>query len=134
MVDLKLTNNIASSLSLEKFRLNLHLGVTEKERSLLQPVWVSLTLEFQELPEMCFTDQLDTRYCYHHLSNEIIAFCEGKSFHLLEYLTYQLYQLVRARIDSKVAVSLTLEKETRLMGENHGPASFTLKESTLSRK
>jgi len=78
-------------LQLNRLRLCVHLGVPEDERAQPQTVEVDIHFFLPALPECAENDHSEQYICYGTLSDALIRFVKGKSFHLIEYLTHQLY-------------------------------------------
>lgn len=107
-----------SQLLLEKLYLHVNLGHTTEERQL--PQWVSLQIkfEFNSFPDACNTDCLTDTVCYAHLVNDLQAFCDHRSFKLIESFAYQLYQFLKKKlaekINTKTNISLCVTKNLKL--------------------
>ena len=79
-------------LVLENLILAVKLGHSEIERSSTQSVWLKIQLQSAGLVAACLTDDLQGTICYAWLGEQLQAFCDNRSFKLLEALGYQLYQ------------------------------------------
>lgn len=92
-----------SQLTLEKLNLKVNLGYSAEERSF--PQWISLRvqLSFTKLPLACINDNLNDTLCYASLSEDLQNFCNGRSFKLIEALTYQLYQFLKKKISAAIS-------------------------------
>lgn len=119
-------NSSSYILSFDKLAIKVHLGVTDKERKNSQEIYLSLKVLFKAAPKACFNDDITDTICYDEIANIIKEFCVNKEFNLLEYLTYQLYQLIKAFInDSDIKIWLRVDKHPNLMTDLLGAASFT---------
>lgn len=95
-------------LILNNLSLNVKLGHTEAERSLPQQVLVQIKLQFTEAPSACSTDNLQDTLCYATLSDELQKFCYSRSFKLIEFLGYQLYQFLKKKIAEMVSEKINI--------------------------
>ena len=93
-------------IKLHDLRLSLHLGWLEEERRQKQVVSVSISLKFLSMPQGCATDDLAETVCYAELAQKITAHCQQKSYQLIEYLAYDIYQKIKSlhAIDCQVTV------------------------------
>lgn len=103
-------------LSVNKLRLSVRLGEHAAERERPQPVEISLRFYFPELPPACGDDG-DLFLCYDKIAQEIINYTCSREFRLIEYLTMEIYALVKEHL----AVSLpeTLRNDTRIWLMTH---------------
>lgn len=104
-----MATHYTTMLSINQLRLSVNLGEHEGERKKAQPVDVDIHIFFPELPPACHDDG-NGFLCYDKLSTEIIQFVAGKEFRLIEFLTMEIYAVVKAHI-------------TRAMGEAVGKDS-----------
>jgi len=121
-------------LSLKDLTLKIHLGVTAVEQQQLQAVVVDIDIFFKSPPQACITDDLHQALCYDDLAQKIAAFCAGKSFHLIEYFGYQLFDflknvlslpsLTKATATNVAMLSVGIKKTPPIA--NLGRAIFTL--------
>lgn len=98
-----------ASISLHQLALNVSLGVAENERLQTQTVIVDIDIAFLQPPEACITDQLHHTYCYASLTEQIATQITSQSYHLLEHLAYEIYQLVKGScsLPSNVTIKVT---------------------------
>lgn len=101
-------NNSASGvLFLRDLKFQVRLGVPDEERAKKQEVLVSIEIIFLENSEMYQSDNVEDSICYDSLIKDISRYLEDKSWKLLEKLTYDLYELIKARaIPNKVSVNV----------------------------
>lgn len=85
----------ASSLLLNGLELNVHLGCSDHERSEQQVVTVDIDICFANPPKACVTDDLNDSWCYATLIKEIQNHINGKAFHLIEHLSYEIYNIIK---------------------------------------
>lgn len=101
-------------ISLHQLALNLSLGASENERLQKQTVIVDVDITFLEPPEACITDQLHNTYCYDSLIQKIAAQILPKSYHLLEHLAHEIYQLVKNSCSLPLNVKIKVTKKPLL--------------------
>ncbi|MDQ8039207.1 MAG: dihydroneopterin aldolase [Rickettsiella sp.] len=114
-------------LILKNLNLDVKLGQTEKERSTTQSVLVEIKLQFTEVPAACITDKLKDTFCYAVLSHKLQEFCNNRSFKLIEFLSYQIYQFLKDYIAKK-----TSEKIDVFLYVTKNPPLNKLEQSSFS--
>lgn len=99
----------AISLSINGLELSVHLGWTEEECQREQIVLLEVDISFSDIPKACATDNLDDTLCYSALITTIREKINNKKFRLIEFLTHELYQIIKAYLPegSKIMVRLT---------------------------
>jgi 7,8-dihydroneopterin aldolase/epimerase/oxygenase len=102
-------------LAIESLALKVKLGVPEAERSVWQTIFVAIQFKFTQRPAACFSDQIEETICYATLAKQLQAFCESRTFCLLETLGYQLYQHLKTCLllnfsEQKIQISLRVTK------------------------
>ncbi len=104
------------SLSVDRLRLQLLLGVDKHERLAEQPVEVSICFYFAERLEVCDTDK-GVFVCYDDICRRLIDYVKGREFRLIEYLCQQLHAVIREALQDRcgsdadgIAVSLSINK------------------------
>ena len=107
-----------SQLLLEELYLHVKLGHTAEERHLPQCVSLQIKFDFCNLLDACHTDHLRDTVCYASLANDLQAFCDHRSFKLIESFTYQLFQFIKIKlaekIHTKTNISLRVTKNLTL--------------------
>jgi FolB domain-containing protein len=96
--------------SLEELEINMYLGVSAKERQKQQLVRISFYLHQQILPNVTIDDNANDYLCYNKISQIIHDYCANKEFRTIEFLCYQIYQLIKKAVPTKVRVRIILEK------------------------
>lgn len=84
-------------LTMHKLHLSVKLGRWDEERARRQPVEVSVKFFFPALPSAALEDTAQVM-CYDALSAALAEYAEGKEFRHIEYLTVQLYHVIRDRM------------------------------------
>lgn len=102
-------------LAIKSLALQVRLGVPDLERAVPQTVFVAIQFQFAIPPTACFSDQISETICYATLAKQLQAFCETKTFYLLETLAYQLYQHLKTDLlsnlgEQKIKISLCVTK------------------------
>lgn len=85
----------SSGIRLRRIVLDLHIGVSEEERSQKQPIFIDILLRFTTTPLGYFTDNLDDTYCYDKLIQHIIAETQFQAFQLIERLAAHIYTVIQ---------------------------------------
>lgn len=96
-----MTTRYASALSINRLRLAVNLGETAGEREKAQPVDVDVKLFFPANPQAC-ADDGEEFLCYDALCSEIIQFTSSREFRLIEFLTLEMYALVKQHVAKKL--------------------------------
>ena len=112
-----------STLTVNRLRLEVHLGAGDEERATLQPIEVSLQLHFPEIPAACTDDDSDF-ICYDKLCTVLKELVAGRQFRLLEYLTMQMFGAVRAEVDEKIKLWIKVDKLQAPVEGLQGGTSF----------
>jgi|SRR5579862_7347068 len=103
-------------ITLYQLELNLFLGASEKERSQPQTVLLDIDIDFQAPPKACLTDQLNDTDCYDSLIQRIAREITPRSFHLLEHLTHEIYQIIKKTFIQPVSIHVKVTKKPLLSG------------------
>ena len=61
-------DKLESKIQLDELEIQLHLGVSEKERANIQSIWLSLAFEFSSLPNAASSDLISETINYSTLS------------------------------------------------------------------
>ncbi len=96
--------------SLEELQLNIHLGVSAKERQQPQLVKISFYLYQPTLPNVTLDDNADDYLCYNKIAQILQEYCINKEFRVIEFLCYQIHQLIKKSVPMEVKVRVVLEK------------------------
>ncbi len=100
-------------LKLTDIELCVHLGVPDEERAQSQLVYLDLTIDLTH-SSASQTDNINDTICYATVYEKLQAFCDGKSFHLIEYLAQQLYDKLTKQYPNINLTCLTLRKNPPL--------------------
>ena len=94
-----------------RFVLDIYLGVTDNERMTLQSVEVSF--EFQNDKSIkCTNDDNETDYvCYQKITDSIYRRFNETEVRLLEYLCYQIYQIIKSQVADGILVNVFVKKK-----------------------
>ena len=114
----------SSCLTLDRVRLMVSLGREAGERSVKQPVELTIRLYFAEPVAPCFDDNDSQLLCYAHLSTSLEAFISGREFRLIEYLNHQCYLQLRSLLPQDVKLWVKLHKVEAPVPTLKGGASF----------
>jgi FolB domain-containing protein len=103
-------------LSIKDLALEVHLGVTPKERLGRQSVILNLDIFFPELPLACTTDRVEDTVCYDTLIKKIRDFCLIGEYRLIEFFGNRLYSFVKINVPSQCNILLAIEKHPEITG------------------
>lgn len=97
--------------SLHKLDILMHIGVTKKERTFSQRIRINFKI-YQPIAsaESCMNDDTEDYVCYAKLSEVIKAYCQSRTFKLLEYLCFQIHQLLKRTINNNCKAYVEVEK------------------------
>jgi len=105
-----------SSLFIEGLELPVYLGWTNNERAEKQIVLLDIDMYFVQPPRACISDQLDDTVCYSALITNINQHLLNKTFHLIEFLTSELYRFIKQQIPHPSNVIVRISKRPKDLG------------------
>lgn len=117
-------NTLISHLEINNLRIKVKIGNSKEERLKPQDVEISLKIYFNILPNACKTDLIDDTICYDKICREITLLSESREFKLIEYFTYQIYQLLKQHISNDI--SLYVKKIMPPISNLLGGTSFAI--------
>lgn len=120
--------NFISEITLNKLHLKLFIGITEEEQNIKQDVYIYVKLKQNKLPTACITDDIKGTICYSQIAEKINKFCEGKKFNLIEFLSFQLYNIIKDIVKDEYKVWLKVEKVKPPIENLLDGAHFTISE------
>ncbi len=88
---------LPAALSLDRLRLNVHLGEHAPERGTMQAIEVSIKIYFKNMPAAC-RDDCGQFLCYGKLSEAIENVVHGREYRLIEFLACKIYDVMRTHI------------------------------------
>lgn len=94
-----------------EFRLEVFLGVTEKERENVQIV--NLIFEFKnDFSQGCLNNDYSNEYfCYQKIMQEIYQRFHRKEVRLLEFLCYQIHSIIKSKLPNGTLVNVYIKKK-----------------------
>lgn len=105
-----LNKDKSSRLVLHNLEFLVYLGWESSERKKKQKVTVDIDIQFAHTPIACTTDSLHDTFCYDALNQTIIKHIDKKTFHLLEYLTFEIYSIVKLFLNLKNKTTICVTK------------------------
>jgi dihydroneopterin aldolase len=102
-----LMQNYNSVFIVERIELMARLGFYDAERAQRQPISISFRL-YHPKPPVCLTDDHASFVDYQRLVEEITAYIESQQFRMIEFLTHQLYQIIRRFLDDAKEVDIKI--------------------------
>jgi dihydroneopterin aldolase len=88
-------SSLKSILTINDLSLKVKLGWPDNERKESQTVSLDVKIKFSHLPIACQTDRLEDTLCYSSLVDSIHVGLQNKSFHLIEYLSHEIYLIIK---------------------------------------
>jgi 7,8-dihydroneopterin aldolase/epimerase/oxygenase len=111
-------------LAIHGLQLPVFIGWTEKERLESQIILIDIEIRFAKPPAACQTDELSHTLCYADLITHLQTQIGNKPFHLIEHLTYEIYQLIKNKLSQEARAKVTVHKHPSIVGLSGG-VSFT---------
>lgn len=96
-------------LTINRFKLDVFLGVTDLERVNTQPIYADIHIYYPDMPESMKQDGVEYD-CYDVITSRLIVYCSTRHFRLLEFLTARLFDELRHEIKSPATIWLKLTK------------------------
>jgi dihydroneopterin aldolase len=97
-----------SVLSLNKLLLNVKIGVEDYERILAREI--ELYIKFH-LNKPIINDDINNTICYYKTATIIEDYCKDKEFKLIEFLCYQIHQLLKATYGIELLIEVRIVKK-----------------------
>jgi dihydroneopterin aldolase len=90
---------------------------------------VNINLTFKTPPVALTTDKLEDTVCYLEMTEKIKSLCQSKPFHLIEYLTFNIYKTIEQALKEKNhmidLINIEVCKVAPPVPDLHGGVSFT---------
>ena len=99
-----------SRIALKKIELDVNLGWSVDERIKKQRVLIDLDITFLKPPRACLTDKLEDTFCYDQIIKLMNSSISSRKFHLIEHLTHELYNVVKATFPPHTKLNIRLTK------------------------
>lgn len=119
-----MTEHYSSVLILERLKAQVHLGVGPEERRKAQEVAIDVRFYLPQPPPAAKTDNGEY-ICYHDISAQIHALCVRQEYRLIEFLTHEIYRLLRKETPAEVKLWVKLHKLRILLPYVEGGTSYT---------
>ena len=85
-------------LEINQLTLPILIGVEREERVIRQDISFYISINFENMPKSCKTDDISDAICYANLVEKIQLFCLNKEFHLIEHLGNSLHQHLKTAL------------------------------------
>lgn len=115
--------SISTLLKINQLKLSVCLGWGEKERARSQTILVTFAINMPA-PKASRTDQLKDTICYDTLIKQIQAHVKHKEYRLIEFLSQDLYTLIKSALPNKSRLEITILKKPKITGFDN-TVSFT---------
>lgn len=109
-----------ASIAIQQFELPVILGWPDDERLQMQSVFLDIYIRFPSEPLACHTDHLDDTFCYDRLTKTIQSGVANKTFRLIEYLSRDVYQLIKNNVPSDYRITIGVTKHPSIPGLKGG--------------
>jgi dihydroneopterin aldolase len=116
--------SINAHLKINRLKLQVNLGWTDEERAAKQTVYVSYEIKFKEIPDAIITDNLKDTVCYGEISDKISNFVEKNEFKLIEYLSQNIYKIIKESTSKPILVVVEVAKPNAPVKNLEGEVSF----------
>lgn len=102
-----------------KIEISSYLGVTKEERRKTQQV--SIEFEFQNIgTQHCiFDDNAEDYVCYQKIAKIIFDKFHEKEIRLLEYMCYQVYQIIKSKLPKDSKINVCVQKQCKNIVADH---------------
>lgn len=114
---------IQTALSLNTITLPVNLGVTDEERLTPQNIVIDVTIYLNQVPEACFSDNIDDTFCYYKVFTTIEDICSNESFNLIEHLCYKIHISVKKLLHNS-NIKVRVQKTYPPISDRMESASF----------
>ncbi|AZL16207.1 dihydroneopterin aldolase [Rickettsiales endosymbiont of Stachyamoeba lipophora] len=114
-------------ITINKIILDLHIGITNQERAISQPIQIDLEIILLTAPKAFESDNINDTICYHAIYTQVTTFLKSKIFSTLEYLAYNLHSMLKKTNQAnEFNINLHISKlHPPISGHNH-PITFSL--------
>ncbi len=86
------------TLEINQLTLPILIGVEQEERVIRQDISFYISINFENMPKSCKTDDISDAICYANFVEKIEEFCLNKEFHLIEHLGSSLHQYLKTAL------------------------------------
>lgn len=98
------------TLTLEQYRIDVFLGVDEYEHQKKQSVFCDVSINFEDKPLACTSDNLSETICYDELLKTVSNSVENQQFKLIEKLAEFVFDIIKTNVKYKHKLSVTVYK------------------------
>lgn len=109
-----------SSLLIRDLELRVFLGWPEKERLKEQRVLLNADIRYANPPAGCETDKLEDTVCYAEVIEQVREKIGDKHFHLIEYLSHDIYHIMKPLLPEKALLTIRITKHPMIAGLTGG--------------
>ena len=113
-------DKLESKIQLDELEIQLHLGVSEKERANIQSIWLSLAFEFSSLPNAASSDLISETINYSTLSKLLKGKFIGGNIKTIEHVGFSAFDLISQNIDYKGRLIVSVRKFPSISGLKRG--------------
>jgi dihydroneopterin aldolase len=92
------------------FVLDVYIGVTVEERRKIQPLEVKFEFQNNQNIQSKINDNSLEYVCYKKIIDAVYARFNDTEIKLLEYLCYQIYQIIKSHVANGMLVNVSVKK------------------------
>ena len=111
---------IRSNLHIKGLEVQTHLGWPDNERLKQQTVVIDIDVKLPAPPKACESDKLEDTLCYSALVDIIHEHIPPRHFYLIEYLSRELYLLIKPLFPAASLITVSVTKRPKLKGLSGG--------------
>lgn len=116
------------TLRVHRLELDVRLGCAAAERSEPQRIELDAVIRFASPLAACRSDSLADTVCYADLAEIARRLTTAREFHLVEYLTQEIFDAFRERIPPEARLAVTVRKVSPPVPGLADGVSFTVEE------
>ncbi len=98
------------TLHIHPFRIWAHLGCEQGERIAVQPLDISVDLNFPGMPQACVTDDLSHTIDYSVFIASACQVAKSMEFKLIEFLAYTLHKEFGKIVSGRAQITVKVHK------------------------
>jgi len=122
--------NFPYCISLNKLEFPVLLGATASEQAQPQHVSLYIKIFFAQIPDGT-NDDKGNYLCYDELAKIVLNYVNNQTFHLIEYLTMQIYNKIREHINQKTGIEIGSQTKIWLKLSKTPPVSYKIESTSF---
>lgn len=97
-------------MQLKDFSYLVRLGCSEAERSFPQELKLSIDIEYNEAPQVCYNDSITDAICYSQLNDKLAETLEVQHFKTVEHLAFKALNIILAACPAGLNIRVRAHK------------------------